>query len=270
MLETVVCRVKGFTSEAPTMTVEPTLYDWAGGRPALITMTHRFYDHYVPNDPLLAPIFAGMDSRHPEHVAAWLGEVFGGPKKYTNEHGGYDHMVAQHLGRGLTEVQRQRWASQMCLAADDVGLPTDAEFRSAFVSYIEWGSRLAVENSQPGASPPMHLPVPRWNWGTAGPPGMRSTAHPAQSDEEPASDPESTLPGPDDAVQFEAHIRPLFRPMDRQSMKWAFDLWSYEDVSTHAAAILARVEAGTMPCDTTWPTAQVELFAKWVADGAPE
>ncbi len=55
------------------MTDEPTLYDWAGGLPALTKMTRRFYDHFVPNDPLLAPIFAGMDSQHPEHVAACLG-----------------------------------------------------------------------------------------------------------------------------------------------------------------------------------------------------
>ena len=52
--------------------------------------------------------------------------------------------------------------------------PADPEFRSAFSSYIEWGSRLALENSQPGARPPEHMPMPHWDWHTAaGPPGSR-------------------------------------------------------------------------------------------------
>ncbi len=248
---------------------EPTLYDWAGGLPALTAMTRRFYDHYVPNDPLLAPVFAGMDPGHPEHVAAWLAEVFGGPKAYSEDHGGYDQMVRQHLGRGLTEAQRARWAFNMGQAADDAGLPTDAEFRSAFVSYIEWGSRLAVENSQPGAAPPMHMPMPRWDWGTAGPPNTRASAsvHAPLADD---PEPDQPLPGMDEPIHFDVHIRPLFRAKDRQSMKWAFDLWSHADVATHAAAIQSRVAAGTMPCDSTWSAAQVDVFSRWVAAGAPE
>jgi hemoglobin len=54
-------------------------------------------------------------------------------------------------------------------AADDAGLPADPEFRSAFLAYVEWGTRLAVANSQPGAAPPPLAPVPRWGWGEAPP-----------------------------------------------------------------------------------------------------
>lgn len=49
--------------------------------------------------------------------------------------------------------------------ADDVGVPTDPEFRSALVGYLEWGSRLAVINSQPGAQVDEHAPMPAWGWG---------------------------------------------------------------------------------------------------------
>ena len=48
-------------------------------------------------------------------------------------------------------------------------LPADPEFRSAFVAYIEWGSRIGLANSQPGAVPPPVAPVPRWGWGEAPP-----------------------------------------------------------------------------------------------------
>jgi hemoglobin len=57
----------------------------------------------------------------------------------------------------------------MSLAADDAGLPADPEFRSALVAYLEWGTRLALGNSQPGAKPAEHAPVPRWGWGEAPP-----------------------------------------------------------------------------------------------------
>jgi hemoglobin len=107
-------------------------------------------------------------------VAVWLAEVFGGPPAFTEELGGYPHMVSRHLNLGITEPQRRRWVNLMQDAADEVGLPDDPEFRSAFLAYIEWGTRLALHNSQPGADPPRQAPVPRWGWGEAPPynPGM--------------------------------------------------------------------------------------------------
>ena len=36
----------------------------------------------------------------------WLGEVFGGPPRYTEERGGYPHMLAKHRGRALAAARR--------------------------------------------------------------------------------------------------------------------------------------------------------------------
>jgi CDGSH-type Zn-finger protein len=58
---------------------EPTMFEWAGGLPALTRMTRIFCEKYVPQDPLRAPLFANMSPDHPQRVAKWLGEVFGGP-----------------------------------------------------------------------------------------------------------------------------------------------------------------------------------------------
>ena len=84
-----------------------------------------------------------------------------------SEYGGYSRMLSQHLGKCLTEEQRTRWVELLLQSAREAGLPNDAEFRSAFGAYIQWGSRLAVENSQTGAKPPEHMPMPRWDWHTA-------------------------------------------------------------------------------------------------------
>jgi hemoglobin len=146
----------------------PTLYEWAGGTEALQRLTTAFYER-VRADELIGPLFANMPDDHPRHVAIWFAEVLGGPAAYTEEHGGYPHMLSKHLGLAITEPQRARWAQLIALAADDAGLPSDPEFRSAFVAYVEWGTRLALANSQPHADPPREAPVPRWGWGEAPP-----------------------------------------------------------------------------------------------------
>ena len=152
------------------MSPHPTLYEWAGGRAALQRLTEVFYAH-VHADPVLAPVFAQAGPEHAQHVATWLAEVFGGPADYTDKLGGYPAMLAHHLGRDLTQEQRGRWVTLIAEAADEAGLPDDPEFRSAFLAYVEWGSRIAVANSRTGAIPVAQAPVPHWGWGEAPPYG---------------------------------------------------------------------------------------------------
>ena len=147
----------------------PTLFDWAGGEPPLRRFIDAFYDR-VERDDQLSPFFpGGVSEAHRAHVAAWWGEVLGGPPAYTERHGGYEAMLAHHRGLGITAEQRHRFASTMSLALDDAGLPDDPEFRAAVIGYVEWGTRLAMHNSQPGAEVVAQAPVPRWGWGVAPP-----------------------------------------------------------------------------------------------------
>lgn len=146
-----------------------SLYEWAGGGEALARLIDAFYDR-VEADDLLSGFFpAGVTAEHRDHVAAWWSEVFGEPSRYTDELGGYEHMLAEHRGLGITPEQRFRFASPMSLAADDAGLPDDPELRAALVGYLEWGTRPAMHNSQPDAEVLEHAPVPHWGWGEAPP-----------------------------------------------------------------------------------------------------
>jgi hypothetical protein len=191
--------------------------------------------------------------------------VFGGPPFYSNSYGEYDRMISQHLDKALTPQQRARWVMLLSRSADDVGLPADAEFRAAFTAYLEWGSRIALENSQPGVHPPPHMPVPRWWWVCDAEPWSRVkvSANPI------VQEPPPELPGPDEPLSYAAHIKSLFRDRDRDSMRFAFDLWSYDDVSAHGAAILERLKAGTMPCDGPWPPERIDVLERWIAAGSP-
>jgi hypothetical protein len=77
------------------------------------------------------------------------------------------------------------------------------------------------------------------------------------------------MPDADAALSFEQDIKPLFRERDQRSMRFAFDLLSYDDVSEHADAILARLREGSMPCDGAWPRGQIDLFQRWTETGKP-
>lgn len=150
----------------------PTLADWAGGLPAFEKLTESFYAK-VPLNPVLAPVFAGMNPDHARHVAAFITEVFGGPTSYSDLGGSHAGMIAHHFNRHLTEAQRRAWIALMLDTADEVGLPDDPEFRAAFVGYLEWGTRLARINSQDGsATVSSDAPMPSWNWGPPGGPWM--------------------------------------------------------------------------------------------------
>jgi hemoglobin len=144
----------------------PSLYEWLGGIEALNRLMTRFYEH-VRADAMLAPIFARMSGDHPLHVAAFVGQVLGGPATYSEQYGGHPHMIRQHVNRRLTQEQRRRWMSLLLETADELKLPDDPEFRSALVGYLEWGSRLAVINSQPEATVTENSPMPHWGWGEA-------------------------------------------------------------------------------------------------------
>ena len=251
----------GFTDPVVPAGHEPTLFEWAGGFPALTRMTRRLYEQHVPADPLLAAAFGGMPADQPQRLAGWLAAALGA----ANNDGPADGASAGSGGTGAElrsaiglagwpdgDEQRTRWLSLTGRAADEAGLPADPGFRSALSSCLEWASRAL---GQPDADQPSR---PRWHWGPGGPPA------PPAPDTAAADTP---LPAPGQPVGFAAHIKPLFREKDRQSMSFAFDLGSYDDVRGRAAEILARLQDGTMPCDGAWPAEKTEVFGRWIDAG---
>jgi len=147
----------------------PTLFEWAGGPAAFRQLIDAFYNR-VEHDDLLSPMFPGsVSEEHRANVTLWWIEVFGGPADYAERLGGYERMLNHHRNLAISSEQRFRFASLMSLAADDAGLPDDPEFRAAFVGYLEWGTRLALNNSQVDAEVVEHAPVPLWGWGVAPP-----------------------------------------------------------------------------------------------------
>ena len=130
-----------------------------------------FYDK-VLKDELVGPLFKHMSPEHVAHVSQFVTEVFKGPPLYTEERkGSHALMVAHHLNRHISEAQRRRWVGLLLESADEIGIPDDAEFRSALVAYLEWGSRIAAVNSNVADNPIAEdAPMPSWGWGEPGGP----------------------------------------------------------------------------------------------------
>jgi hemoglobin len=140
-----------------------TIYEHAGGIDAFRRLTRIFYVRVLA-DPELEPLFASMPPEHPERVALWFAEVFGGPAEFTRTRGGYPAMVLAHINRDITETQRSRWATLLYESLDEAGMPDDERFRRTFRDYIEWGTRIAQRNSEVGFTPPRDAHVPAWPW----------------------------------------------------------------------------------------------------------
>lgn len=148
----------------------PTLFEWAGGMPVFEQLFSKFYDK-VLQDPLLEPVFRHMSPEHRQHVAHFVAEVLGGPKLYSEEGGSHFKMISKHLSKHLTQEHRKRWMELLLETADELILPDDPEFRSAFLAYLEWGTRIAVINSQfDSVNGDEQMPMPEWGWGVPGGP----------------------------------------------------------------------------------------------------
>lgn len=145
----------------------PAPSEWAGGVNKFEKLTEVFYDK-VLQDELLEPVFRNMPHEHRKHVAHFIVEVLQGPKLYSEEFGAdaLRRMVGMHIGRKLKEEQRKRWVELLLESAEEVGLPDDPEFRQTFVAHLEWGSRVAVINSQLDENPTSpEDKIPEWGWG---------------------------------------------------------------------------------------------------------
>jgi hemoglobin len=143
---------------------QETLFEHAGGTEGL----HRLEDHFYASvlaDPLLQPLFGGGKPDHVDHLTWFTAESFGGPDRFSRELG-FQHLIDVHRNLKITEVQRQRFVDLYLAALDAVGMPDDAPFRDAVRSHVEFGTKVAMQNSNAASDEGLHplREVPIWTW----------------------------------------------------------------------------------------------------------
>ena len=142
----------------------PTLFEYAGGEAAIHRLEQLFYDSVLV-DPLLQPLFGGGQPQHVDHLTAFTAESFGGPDRFSRELG-FAHLIHVHRGLNISEAQRQRFVDLYMSALNRAGLPADKEFREAVRSHVEFGSKVAMQNSHAANDAELHplREVPLWTW----------------------------------------------------------------------------------------------------------
>jgi len=145
--------------------VRPTLFEFAGGEPAFLALANAHHALCLA-DPELNHPFSHHDG-HPQHLerlAAYWAEVMGGPQIYSQSCGDQSSLQQMHAGNGdMTDLGR-RFVACFVQAADDAGLPDDADFRAALRAYMEWAVSDVLVYSPQGAEVPPRLPMPHWSW----------------------------------------------------------------------------------------------------------
>ncbi|HKE76453.1 MAG TPA: group II truncated hemoglobin [Acidimicrobiales bacterium] len=142
----------------------PTMYEFAGGEDGLHRLEERFYSLVLADD-LLQPLFGAGQPQHVDHLTAFTAESFGGPDRFSRELG-FQHLIDVHRGLHITEPQRRRFVELYLRALDEVGIGDDPDFRAAVVEHLEFGTRVALQNSNAESDDDLHplREVPRWTW----------------------------------------------------------------------------------------------------------
>lgn len=141
-----------------------SLYEHAGGDEGLHRLEDIFYTK-VLEDPILKSLFPARRPHHVDHLTWFTAESFGGPHRFTRELG-FEHLIQVHRHLNITDEQRERFATLYYESLDEAGLPDDEPFREAVQSHIEFGTRVAQQNSHAETDAELHplREVPRWTW----------------------------------------------------------------------------------------------------------
>jgi hemoglobin len=148
----------------------PSIFEFAGGEQAFLALATAHHEHCLQDPELNHPFSHGTHPEHVERLGSYWAEVFGGPPRYTQTWGGHSAMLDIHAGQGAEDDLGERFVTCFVRAADDAGLPGDAEFRAALRSYMEWAVQEVLAYSPHGSEVPAGLPVPHWSWD-----GLQST-----------------------------------------------------------------------------------------------
>lgn len=98
-----------------------------------LAMTTAFYEAAIEDD-VIGDMFSRAATDHATHLASWLAVVFGLSNDYLRERGDIGFVMYKHMGLGITEGQRARWARLMTDAAANTF--TDETFLRRYGQFV--------------------------------------------------------------------------------------------------------------------------------------
>ena len=144
--------------------MRPSLYDFAGGTDALVRLARAHNARCLADPELNHPFSHGGHPQHLERLAAYWGEVLGGPATYTQSLGTQTSALQMHAGNGDMSDLGRRFVDCFVAAMDDAALPADTEFRAAMSAYMRWAVPAFIGHPVDDSAIPPGLTTPRWTW----------------------------------------------------------------------------------------------------------
>jgi hemoglobin len=142
----------------------PTLYEFAGGEPALLALAAAHNRRCLEDPELSHPFSHGQHAQHVERLAAYWAEVLGGPSAYSQACGDQTGVLQMHAGNGDMGDLGERFLRCFDQAADDAGLPADPDFRAALHDYMRWAVDDVLVYSPQDTVVAAGKAMPRWGW----------------------------------------------------------------------------------------------------------
>jgi hemoglobin len=142
----------------------PTIYEAAGGAPAMHALAAAHHARCLAHPVLGHPFQHGTKPDHVERLAAYWTEVLGGPPTFTESYGGHSGMLSIHANQGMGPELGEAFVECFAAAADDAHLPDDPELRGALHAYMQWAVAEVESYNPPEARVSPALPVPKWTW----------------------------------------------------------------------------------------------------------
>jgi hemoglobin len=145
--------------------MRPTLFEFAGGRPAFLALAAAHHARCLA-DPELSHPFShpGQHPQHVERLATYWAEVMGGPPSYSESCGDHSGLLRMHAGNGDMGDLGERFLDCFDRAADDAELPADPDFRAALHAYMRWAVDEVLSYSAKDAVVVPVAAMPRWGW----------------------------------------------------------------------------------------------------------
>ena len=142
-----------------------SVYDAAGGAPAMLALAHAWHERCLADPEAQHPFsHPGLHPQHTERLAAYWGEMLGGPAAYSRELASVAHMVRMHSGNGPHPELDAATERCFALALDDAGIPDDERLRSTLIDWFAWSNRVVNHTYARPELVPDDLALPHWSW----------------------------------------------------------------------------------------------------------
>ena len=142
-----------------------SVYEAAGGAPAMLALAHAWHQRCLADPEAQHPFsHPGLHPQHTERLAAYWGEMLGGPDAYSRELASVAHIVRIHSGNGPHPELDAATERCFALALDDAGIPDDERLRSTLVDWFAWSNRVVNHTYERPELVPDDLTLPHWSW----------------------------------------------------------------------------------------------------------